>query len=201
MNNLSSSKGVLDIRKYPNRRYYDATRSSHLTLEEIRDLVRQGYDIQVTDNQTGSDITPKVLTQIILDLDSPKLDLFPAALLAQLIRVNDQLVKGFYEKFFSQALHSFLNYQRLMESQLHQGAILPGMFPPVTAWTQSMLHPFGISPTTEETQNPQLDETATPTKTLATTLADLQAQVASLKAKLEQSDRAAPRRTRKKRKS
>ncbi|HZV34316.1 MAG TPA: polyhydroxyalkanoate synthesis regulator DNA-binding domain-containing protein, partial [Verrucomicrobiae bacterium] len=55
---------TLDIRKYPNRRYYDVTRSQHLTLEDIRELVREGHDIRVTDSKTSADITPKVLAQI-----------------------------------------------------------------------------------------------------------------------------------------
>lgn len=136
------SKEVLEIRKYSNRRYYDATHSRHLTLEEIREFVREGHDIRVTDNQTSADITAKILTQIILDFDTPKLDLFPTALLAQLIRTNDQLVKGFYESFFGQALTAFLNYQRLVETQLKRGSILPAMFPPMATWTQAMMNPF-----------------------------------------------------------
>ena len=39
----------LQIRKYPNRRYYDSTRSQHVTLEEIYALIRKGYDIEVID--------------------------------------------------------------------------------------------------------------------------------------------------------
>src|SRR5579872_4860512 len=87
----------LQIRKYPNRRYYDATRSRHLTLEDIRSLVRDGADIRVTDSKTSADITAKVLAQIILELDAEKIDAFPVALLVRLIRVNDQLVKDFVD--------------------------------------------------------------------------------------------------------
>ena len=32
----------LRIRKYPNRRYYDSTRSRHMTLEEIYAAIRDG---------------------------------------------------------------------------------------------------------------------------------------------------------------
>src|SRR5690242_10711594 len=64
----------LEIKKYPNRRYYDATHSRHLTLEEIRALIQQGYDIQVVDARTSADITAQVLTQIILELDTGKVD-------------------------------------------------------------------------------------------------------------------------------
>ena len=49
----------LIIKKYPNRRYYDATRSRHVTFEELHSLVRDGYELQVTDSKTGEDITGK----------------------------------------------------------------------------------------------------------------------------------------------
>ena len=74
----------LKIRKYPNRRYYDSTRSRHLTLEALYAAIRDGYEIEVTDSKTGQDITAKVLAQIIIDLDPPKLGVFPVALLHKL---------------------------------------------------------------------------------------------------------------------
>src|SRR5215813_14847994 len=132
----------LEIKKYPNRRYYDATHSRHLTLEEIRSLIQQGYDIQVTDAKTSADITAQVLTQIILELDTPKLDSLPVPLLVRLIRMNDQLVKDFIEKYFNQALHSFLDYQKKLEEQIRQTHGLTAAFPSVSAWTKAMLEPF-----------------------------------------------------------
>src|SRR5437763_9347968 len=131
----------LEIRKYPNRRYYDTTRSRHLTLDEIHALIREGHDVRVTDSKTSLDITAQVLTQIILELETQKLDSFPVPLLARVIRVNDQLVKDFIEKYFNQALHSFLDYQHQLEEQLRQVHGLPAVYPAVSAWTKAMLHP------------------------------------------------------------
>ena len=132
----------LEIKKYSNRRYYDATHSRHLTLEEIRALIQQGYDITVTDAKTGADITAQVLTQIILELETAKLDSFPIPLLVRLIRMNDQLTKDFIDKYFNQALKSFLDYQRQMEEQIRKTHGLPASLPSVSAWTKAMLGPF-----------------------------------------------------------
>jgi polyhydroxyalkanoate synthesis repressor PhaR len=132
----------LEIKKYPNRRYYDATHSRHLTLDEIRSLIQQGYDIIATDAKTGDDITAQLLTQIILELDTSKLDSFPVPLLVRVIRMNDQLVKDFVEKYFNQALASFLNYQQQLEEQMRRTHALPAAFPSVSAWTKAMLTPF-----------------------------------------------------------
>jgi polyhydroxyalkanoate synthesis repressor PhaR len=132
----------LEIKKYPNRRYYDATHSRHLTLEEIRSLIQQGYDIRVIDAKTSADITAQVVTQIILELDSAKLDSLPVPLLVRLIRMNDQLIKDFIEKYFNQALQSFTEYQRQFEEQIRRTHGLPAMFPSAAAWTKAMLDPF-----------------------------------------------------------
>src|SRR5437660_6191833 len=129
---------ILEIKKYPNRRYYDATHSRHLTLEEIRSLIQQGYDLRVIDAKTSADITAQVLTQIILELETPKLDSLPVPLLVRLIRMNDQLVKDFIEKYFNQALHSFLAYQQQVEDRFREVHGLPGVLPAVSAWTKAM---------------------------------------------------------------
>lgn len=134
--------GQLKIRKYPNRRYYDATRSRHVTLEEIHSLIREGYEVQVTDSRSGERITQKVLAQIILELDPPKLDAFPAALLHGLIRANQTIVRDFIEKYFNQALSAFLRSQKQFESYLRQALGLQGMQTPGPNWAQMMLGPF-----------------------------------------------------------
>src|SRR5581483_597187 len=135
----------LEVKKYPNRRYYDATHSRHFTLEEIRSLIQQGYDLRVIDAKTSADITAQVLTQIILEFDTPKLDSLPVPLLLRLIRMNDQLVKDFIEKYFNQALKSFFEYQRQIEEQIRQTHGLPPLFPSVSAWTKAMLEPFSAA--------------------------------------------------------
>ncbi len=149
----------LEIKKYPNRRYYDATHSRHLTLDEIRSLIQQGYDLKVVDAKSGAEITAQVLTQIILELDTDKLDSLPVPLLVRIIRVNDQLVKDFVDKYFNQALQSFLQYQQQVEEQIRKAHGLPSMFPSVSAWTQAMLAPFtsvlgGAEPATNRTSSP-----------------------------------------------
>src|SRR5215470_12483909 len=126
----------LEIKKYPNRRYYDATHSRHLTLEEIRTLIQQGYDIRVLDARTSADITAQVLTQIILELETSKIDSLPVPLLVRLIRMNDQLVKDFIEKYFNQALQSFFDYQQMLEQQVRQSHGLTATLPTMAEWTK-----------------------------------------------------------------
>lgn len=134
----------IEIRKYPNRRYYDVTRSRHLTLEDIRALVREGSDIRVTDSKTSANITAKVLAQIILELDSQKIDMFPVALLMRLVRVNDQMAKDFLERYFDQALSMFLEYQKQFAEQMHGGEGLGAIYSSLANWNRAMLNPFAM---------------------------------------------------------
>lgn len=173
----------LEIKKYANRRYYDATHSRHLTLEEIRALILKGYDIRVIDGATSADITAQVLTQIILELDTPKLDSLPVPLLVRLIRANDGLVKDFIEKYFNQALKSFFDYQRQAEEQIRKTHGLPSAFAPVSAWANAMFEPFasvmgGASPLAKAPEPAASAET----RDLHQMICELQKELAELKA-------------------
>jgi len=54
------------IKKYANRKLYDTQTSRYITLEGISQLVREGQDIEVVDRDTGRDLTPLILSQIVV---------------------------------------------------------------------------------------------------------------------------------------
>ncbi|HEY4027809.1 MAG TPA: polyhydroxyalkanoate synthesis regulator DNA-binding domain-containing protein [Candidatus Dormibacteraeota bacterium] len=54
------------IKKYANRKLYDTQTSRYITLAGISELVRDGRDIQVVDRDTGRDLTPLILSQIVV---------------------------------------------------------------------------------------------------------------------------------------
>lgn len=111
---------VLEVKKYPNRRFYDATRKKHVTLADLYEQVRTGRQIHVTDSKSGDDITHIVLTQIILEHDPPKLELFPASLLHQTIQANQQVVRGFIDQYFARAVNAFVDSQQRFEDFMRQ---------------------------------------------------------------------------------
>lgn len=188
----SSGGKLLEIRKYPNRRYYDTTRSQHVTLEEINRLIRDGYEIRVTDSKTGQDITAKVLAQIIFELDSPKLGIFPVPLLHRLIRANEQLVNDFVQKYFNQALSAFLESQRGFEHYLRQAMGLQS--PSVPDWTKLMWGPLAPGWTsrrnqgaagTGNSQEPQPSSPAASPADAAREAQELRQQVEALRHQIE----------------
>ena len=54
------------IKKYANRKLYDTHTSRYVRLEDIAELVRDGHELQVVDRDSGQDITPVILSQIVL---------------------------------------------------------------------------------------------------------------------------------------
>ena len=54
------------IKKYANRKLYDTRTSRYITLDGISKLVREGHDIEVVDRETGRDLTPLILSQIVM---------------------------------------------------------------------------------------------------------------------------------------
>jgi polyhydroxyalkanoate synthesis repressor PhaR len=141
----------LVIKKYPNRRFYDSTRSRHVKLDEIYQLVRAGRRVQVIDSQSGADITNRVLAQIIMELDSFKLELFPPELMHQLIRSHDTLVQEFVDVYFNPAFDWFVQMREAMEQQFRRAAGLGGPTPAVGVppWMATMAGWPTNPPTTE----------------------------------------------------
>ena len=121
----TSAPKVIEIKKYQNRRYYDTTNSQHLSLAKIHKLICQGYDVKVTDAKTGQDITNKILAQILLEYEPMKLDFFSPGMLTQVIRMNDLILKDFYEIYFNQALRAFTDSKDKFETLLRQSQSLP----------------------------------------------------------------------------
>jgi polyhydroxyalkanoate synthesis repressor PhaR len=55
------------IKKYANRKLYDTNTSRYITLEGIARLLRAGEEIEVVERDTGRDLTPLILSQIVMD--------------------------------------------------------------------------------------------------------------------------------------
>jgi polyhydroxyalkanoate synthesis repressor PhaR len=137
----ADDSAILRIRKYPNRRYYDATRRCHVTLDELHRLVRDGHQIEVTDS-SGSNITNIVLTQIMLEHDPPKLDLFPSALLHQAIQANEQMIRKFIDDYFARAMDAFVSSRQQFDDYLLQAGLSPMQPTSPFDWARKFLRGF-----------------------------------------------------------
>ncbi|MHC5110334.1 MAG: polyhydroxyalkanoate synthesis regulator DNA-binding domain-containing protein [Planctomycetota bacterium] len=175
----STSQDVLHIKKYPNRRYYDTTRSRHITMGEVHDLICEGRDVVVTDSKSGADITNVLLLQILLEKDHPKLDIFPSSILHMMVRTDQSALKATMESFFGPMFKMMSQSQRQFDTYLRQ-AMNTGMPNPMN-WAAAMMNAF--SPNQDNHQEDEEAE-ATPAPQQET-ISELQEQVAELNKRLE----------------
>lgn len=95
------------IKKYANRRLYDTESSRYITLEELAEKIRSGTDVQVVDAASGEDLTQATLAQIIIESRGAG-KLLPTSLLVQLIRLRDEALAEFLNRYVSAALDMYL---------------------------------------------------------------------------------------------
>ncbi|MEC7303950.1 MAG: polyhydroxyalkanoate synthesis repressor PhaR, partial [Pseudomonadota bacterium] len=80
----SDSDQPVVIKKYANRRLYNTSTSSYVTLDYLCQMVKDDIDFVVLDAR-GNDITRSVLTQIIVEEEAKGENLLPLSFLRQLI--------------------------------------------------------------------------------------------------------------------
>jgi polyhydroxyalkanoate synthesis repressor PhaR len=80
------------IKRYDNRKLYDAADRRYVTLDELARRVGAGDEVRVVDQKTGEDLTNLTLAQIVLEALRQRTALVPRALLVQLVRLS---VAGF----------------------------------------------------------------------------------------------------------
>lgn len=104
------SDGPIQIKRYPNRRYYARSTSRYVSLQDIEAMVQDGNKVEIRDSQTGDDLTGAVLAQIIMERHPEKLSLFPTDMLHFILQSNDAM-SSFLREYFRHSL-AYLNYLR-----------------------------------------------------------------------------------------
>ena len=98
----------IQIKRYPNRRYYARHESKYVSLQQIEQMIQSGQSVAISDSQSGDDITRAVLTQIIMERQPEKMLLFPVDMLHFIVRSND-LMSEFLRDYFRHSL-TYLDY-------------------------------------------------------------------------------------------
>ena len=139
----SAKRKTSHIKKYPNRRYYDTSQSAHVTLQQLHDSVAAGNIIVVTDSRTGEDITNLVLMQILLEKEQPKLLLFPASLLHQMVRSDSSVLRTFVDRFFGPFQNVFAMTKNQFDAFVGQAMGRSAASP--FDWAEMMMKAFATS--------------------------------------------------------
>ncbi len=132
------------IKKYENRRLYDATNSRYVNLEEVAQLVQQGHDVQVVDAASGEDLTRLILTQIIAEGAKNSESNFPLDILRQMVIASGQASQASAIRYTKAMLDLYKNTFQAMAPALNPFEFLhnpPGTVTPPAQPTASESDP------------------------------------------------------------
>lgn len=107
------------IKKYPNRRLYDTAISSYITLEDVRQLVKQHVIFHIQDAKTGEDITRNILLQIILEQEQAGEPIFSSEVLSQLICFYGDTLQSILASYFERSLILFAKQQEDFHEKMY----------------------------------------------------------------------------------
>lgn len=106
------------IKKYANRRLYDASISKHVTLGDIRDLIVKGDRIKVVEDKTGEDITRLILLQVIAEQEQFGKPILSTQLLESIIRFYGGPMQDFMGRYLEKSVEGFMKQQESLQQQL-----------------------------------------------------------------------------------
>jgi polyhydroxyalkanoate synthesis repressor PhaR len=120
-------KQPVQIKKYANRRLYNTASSSYVTLDDLRQMLREDEDFIVHDAKTGEDITRQVLAQIILDQESKGQSLLPTSFLRDLVRLYGDNMQFMVPSYLDNSMKHLLSNQDKLRDYYTKA--ISGMFP------------------------------------------------------------------------
>src|SRR5262245_29789118 len=81
------------IKRYSNRKLYDTQRSRYVTLEQIADMIRQGEDVKIVDNNSKEDLTSITLAQIIFEEEKKQKSFLPLQAMRNIIQSGGERIE------------------------------------------------------------------------------------------------------------
>jgi polyhydroxyalkanoate synthesis repressor PhaR len=116
---LSMSEERL-IKKYANRRLYDASQSRHITIDDIRNMVIAGTRVKVIEDKSNEDITRLVLLQVIADQEQFGRPILSTSLLESMIRFYGNSMQSYFSSYLEKSVETFIRQQELMQQQMNR---------------------------------------------------------------------------------
>lgn len=106
------------VKKYANRRLYDASISKHVTLSDIRELIMKGEKIRVVEDKTGEDITRLILLQVIAEQEQFGRPILTTPLLESIIRFYGEPMQDFMSRYLELSVRAFMSQQETLQKQV-----------------------------------------------------------------------------------
>ena len=109
------------FKKYPNRRLYDMTDSTYVTVEDVRKLIVSGENIEVVDSRDGTDLTRSVLLQILAEQEQGGHGtVLTNRTIEQLIRFYGDTFGRAVSRYIEEAISAFIEHQDLYRTRMRQ---------------------------------------------------------------------------------
>ena len=112
---------AITIKKYANRRLYNTSSSSYITLEDLAQMVRDNVEFQVLDAKSGDDITHAILTQIIMDEEANGEQMLPVSFLRQLIGMYGNSMQAMMPSYLEASMANFRDNQAKIREAFEKG--------------------------------------------------------------------------------
>jgi polyhydroxyalkanoate synthesis repressor PhaR len=106
------------IKRYANRKLYNTAISRYITLKDIAELIEQGEEVRVIDNETGEDITSIALSQILVDNERGGRAM-PRSLLSNLIQRSGDALYSALKRSVEDASGGIEEIQRNVRRAIH----------------------------------------------------------------------------------
>ncbi|MEM7700578.1 MAG: polyhydroxyalkanoate synthesis repressor PhaR [Pseudomonadota bacterium] len=116
-----AEEGVTIIKKYANRRLYNTSSSSYITLDDLAKMVRENVEFQVVDAKSGEDITHSILTQIIMDEEANGEQMLPVSFLRQLIGMYGNSMQNLMPSYLEASMDNFRQNQANIRDAFEKG--------------------------------------------------------------------------------
>lgn len=173
----SKPDGPVIIKKYANRRLYDTSTSSYVTLDHLSHLVREGIDFEVRDAKSKEDITKAVLTQIIFEHETNGEGALPLSFLRKLIGSYGNAQQALLPAWLDVSMNSFANAQKRWLGSSKPMALLAEQTKRNMAMFESAMRIF--SPSSAQEDEAEDDDSH------EKLLAEMQEQMAEMRAQLD----------------
>ena len=111
----------ITIKKYANRRLYNTSSSSYITLDDLAGMTRDGVEFEVIDAKSGDDITHSILTQIIMDEEASGEQMLPVSFLRDLIAMYGNSMQSMMPQYLEATMANFRTNQTKIQEAFREG--------------------------------------------------------------------------------
>jgi len=106
------------IKRYQNRKLYDTSDSCYVTLEDIGEMIKQGDEVQIIDNQTKEDLTAVTLAQIIFEEQKKKTHVLPLSTFRQIIQSGGETIRDIVSKAVESGGREFQHVREIVDEKI-----------------------------------------------------------------------------------